>query len=80
MKAKFNSTGTVKRMGILPMTTWTTAFLLWQFPYIGGHDTVLSIFSQIVSASIPAFMELMCIHFFQWSVVFIHVFTFFLFF
>lgn len=34
-------------MGILPMTTWTTTFLLWQFPYTGGR-TQLSPFSPCV--------------------------------
>lgn len=45
MKAKFNSIGTVKRMGILPMTTWTSIFLLWQFHFTCGHDIAISIFS-----------------------------------
>lgn len=80
MKAKFNSVGTVKRMGILPMTTWTSTFLLWQFRFTCGHDTAISIFSLFVFASISAFVELIRIHFFQWSAVFIHVLTFFLFF
>ena len=49
-------------------------FHMWSWH---SHLHFLPVF---VFASISAFGELICIHFFQWSAVFIHVLTFFLFF